>query len=256
MKIFISRYLFPTIVLIFSLLILAVALNPSKPQTPYFLLSGIALFVCAITMILLSAEIIKPKIIPFLTIGFVAFSAAFIYWNYKTISNETQYAREFEIRYQKVKDRLVVIRAAQIAYKDAHKGYAPSFDSLVDFLKNGTLTIVKMEGNMDDSLAVALGKVTRKEVQIPVIGSYAFQYENYPVDSLPFIPFGNGTTFSIETSTIIPNGDSAMVQPTFLVQANFKDFLSDIGEKYNKTVKDSLIRLGSLSEPTTNGNWR
>lgn len=256
MKIFIKRYLFPTLVLLLSLLLLIAALNPNKPQTPYFLYAGIALFVCGIVMILLSAEVITNKIVPILTVGFVIFSGVFLYFNYKTISNETKFAREFELRYEKVKDRLIVIRSAQMAYKDAHKKYANNFDTLVDFLKNGTLTIIKMEGNSDDSVAVALGQVSRKEMQIPVIGSYAFQYENYPVDSLPFIPFGKGEKFSLQTDISIPNGDSSMMQPTLLVTANFKQFLSDLGEKYNKEVKDSTIRLGSLTEPTTNGNWR
>lgn len=256
MKIFIKRYLFPAIVLLLSILLLIVALNPNKPQTPYFLYSGIALFACAVVMILLSAEIITTKIVPFLTIGFIVFSGIFLYFNYKTISNETKFAREFDIRYAQVKDRLIVIRSAQMAYKDAHNKYANNFDTLVDFLKNGKLTIIKMEGNADDSLAVALGQVTRKEVQIPVMGSYAFQYTNYPVDSLPYIPNGKGEKFSLQTDIFIPNGDSAMTQPTMLVTANFKQFLSDLGDKYNKEVKDSLIRLGSLTEPTTNGNWR
>ncbi len=256
MKIFIKRYLFPTLVLLLSLLLLIAALNPNKPQTPYFLYAGIALFVCGIVMILLSAEVITNKIVPFLTIGFIVFSGLFLYFNYKTNSNETKFARDFEERYAKVKERLVVIRSAQMAYKDANKTYANDFDSLVNFLKYGKLTIIKMEGNADDSLAVALGQVTRKEVQIPVMGSYAFQYENYPVDSLPYIPFGKGEKYTLKTDTFIPNGDSSMMQPTVLVTANFKQFLSDLGEKYNKEVKDSLIRLGSLTEPTTNGNWR
>lgn len=256
MKVFVNRYLFPTITLLLSVLLLIVGLNFSKPQTPYFLYAAVALFVCSLVMILLSAGIIKPKIAPFLAIGFAVFGCLFIYMNYRTISNETQYAREFEIRYADVKERLIVIRAAQIAYKDANKKYAPDFTTLVDFLKNGKLTIIKMEGNEDDSLAVAMGKVTRKEVLIPVMGSYAFQYNNYPVDSLAFIPHGNGTKFSLETGTINIDDDSTNVQSTLLVQAKFVDFLSSIGAKYKKEVPDSTIKLGSLSESTTNGNWR
>lgn len=256
MKLFFNRYLFAIIVLIISALLIIVGLNQKEPQTSLFLIGGIAMLICGVMVVLLSSGKIKGIFVPILTITFLGGAIAFVYFNYTTINNEISFSREKDYRYNEVKERLLVIRAAQLAYKDAKKTYATSFDSLVDFVKNGKLSILKMEGNEEDSLAVAQGKISREIVEIPVLGSYAFDYKGYPVDSLPYIPYGNGSRFSLETGSMIINNDSSLTQPTMLVSANFRNFLSDLGEKYNKEVPDSLIKLGSLTEATTNGNWR
>lgn len=257
MRLFLARYLFPLIILLVSLLFIFAGLNPGKPQTFFYLMAGIGMFATAVIMILLSANIIRGKVATLLAIIFIPLIFVYTYFNYKTITNDIQFSRQSAERYDIVKKRLEVIRAGQLAYKERYKDYAKDFPTLIDFIKNGKLRILRMEGNADDSVAVATGKVIRDTIEVPVMGSYAFSFPGYPVDSLSYIPFSNGDKFAMTTDYIIGDGgDSTAKQPTILVTANFNVFLKSLGEKFDKTVPDSLIKLGSLQEPTTNGNWR
>lgn len=257
MRLFFARYLFPIIILLLSISFIFLGIRPGKPGTLLFLMAGLVMFVTAVIMILLSANIIRGKGATILALLLVPVIGVFVYFNYTSINSDIQFTSQSKERYNTVKKRLEVIRAGQLAYKERYKDYAKDFNTLVDFIKNGKMRILRMDGNADDSLAVAKGLVKRDTIEIPVIGSYAFSFPGYPIDSIAFIPYGNGEKFDMKTDYILgEGGDSTNIQPAIMVSANFQVFMKSLGEKFDKTIPDSLIKVGSLTEPTTNGNWR
>lgn len=253
-KLFLGRYLFPIILLVVSIIFLILGISPGKVQSGNFLLAAGLLLVSSLLMILSSAEIIKGKIATIL--GFVLIPVALFlaYQNYNVIQSDIEYKRVTDYRYDVVRQRLEKIREGQVAYKNENGAFTDNFDTLITFVKSGKMKIIKKIGNEDDSMAVALGQVRRDTIFVPVLGN-GFKPENYPVDSLKYIPFGNGATFNLAAG-ILGSPESEYKPPVFEAFAEFKTFLGDLGKEYGKVIPDSAIRVGSMVEPTTNGNWK
>ncbi|MFZ9701404.1 MAG: hypothetical protein ACO3AF_10050, partial [Flavobacteriales bacterium] len=159
-----------------------------------------------------------------------------------------------------IKNRLLKIREAQLAYKEVKGDYTNSFEELIDFLKNGKTVVVKVDGNIDDTLAVAQGRVKIDSIWVPILG---LKYiETFPIDSLKYVPF------AMDPETRKPTGEQFLLQagrietpeglevPVFAASTNYGIFLEDLLLEYGKFSMDSLIQVGSMTEPNTNGSWR
>ena len=84
----------------------------------------------------------------------------------KEFQEESNYRKSAVI--QDLKD----IRTAQIAFKDKYRVYANDFNSLLSFVKNDSLTVVKAVGETPDSLtedqALKKGIISRDTIFVPV----------------------------------------------------------------------------------------
>jgi hypothetical protein len=256
-KLLLSKFLFPIILFIVSLLFVSLGLNPSKPQSSMFIIAGVSLLAMAVIMTLLSAGKLKSKIAGMLAFILLPLAAYLAYGNYATINSDITFAKMSDSRYMEVRKRLEKIREAQIAYKSVKGKYCNNFDELITFLKNDSIAMVMKIGDDEDTLAMMSGdktKWSRDTVFKPILGN-AFLPANYPVDSLRYIPYGNGAQFTLAAG-FLGSPDEPYRPSVFESSAEFKTFLKDLCEKYSKPVPDSTIRVGSLVEPTTNGNWK
>ncbi|MCS6979416.1 MAG: 7TM-DISM domain-containing protein [Flavobacteriales bacterium] len=254
-KLFLSKYLFPVVLGLFGLLMLVLALRPGRQQTPLFLLASLILVISSVIMILLSMGKIPSRTASILMVVFTVGALFLAYSNYHTIQNDIQYEKEWRYRYEMVKRRLEKIREAQLAYKEVKGEYCKNFEDLIHFLRTENVRIVLKIGDDEDTLAMLSkdkNRWRRDTVWQPVLGS-KFQPANYPLDSLRYVPFGDTARFIMQAAFI---GADEERMPVFEAYTPFKTFLSDLASKYDKMVPDSVIRVGSLVEPTTNGNWK
>ncbi|HQJ90510.1 MAG TPA: hypothetical protein PLB70_07830, partial [Paludibacteraceae bacterium] len=72
------------------------------------------------------------------------------YLCYSSIMSPIEFNEQKDIRDNAVIKRLKDIRKAQIAYKDIHRVYTASFDSLMDFVNNENISVVKKIGELSD----------------------------------------------------------------------------------------------------------
>lgn len=71
---------------------------------------------------------------------------------YGSIMGPIKFDREKTIRDTEVINRLIDIRSAQVEYHAQHGGrYTASFDSLIDFVKNGRLPVINKVGELSDT---------------------------------------------------------------------------------------------------------
>ncbi len=222
----------------------------------------IILIVSIILMILLSKYVLlklKPWQIRSVQLLFVCIAGFLAYLNYNSINSKIVLTETVEMRNKVVQNRLNDIRDAQVEYKKAKGEYAASFDQLTDFLENDSVTFVKMDGVVPDSLlgkeaiALELGIITRDTVLNPV--STVLFTDNFQatVDSLKYIPFSGGKTFKMDAGEVEKGKNKVKV---FAVTAYFTDVYAGLdtdNEGYD--MADSLS-MGSMLEPTTNGNWK
>ncbi|MGC9332107.1 MAG: hypothetical protein ACP5DZ_09580 [Bacteroidales bacterium] len=179
----------------------------------------------------------------------------------KGIQKPIKFDQERNKRFDQVIERLEDIRTAQVEFKKQHGHYTPHFDTLINFIKNGSLPVVKKEGFVPDTLtekkAVELGIVQRDTFYMP-FSDTLFKNPGYPLDSMAYIPCGTQAKFRMDTATVM-TGSKVEVK-VFEARVNFWDILDGMDKQliinYISTRGDSVLRVGSLTEATNNaGNW-
>lgn len=191
-------------------------------------------------------------------IGLAIAIIALGYFVYDSVNSKITFEKETKRRSDIVVERLKDIRTVQMAYKSTKGSYASSFDSLVDFIQNGKISVIKQVGDFDDSVAVAQGLVTRDTTFINVIDTLFsktyLQNHLWPfyIDSLPYVPFSDKEKFKIDAGEIEKNKVKVQV---FEVFASFGQIYKGLPiEDHNIKVGEGL-KVGSMTEPSTNGNW-
>jgi hypothetical protein len=154
---------------------------------------------------------------------------------YRSIKEPIDWKKEKERRYARVIERLKDIRMAQMAYRAEKGEYADNFDSLIYFIKNGHFTVVKQIGDPEDTLAI----VIRDTTYVPVRDSL-FKDKLHLIDSLPYVPFGEGARFKMSAGKI--EKGNVMVNVFEVVDTKPFD-------------PNHVLKVGSMTEPTNAGNW-
>ncbi len=191
------------------------------------------------------------------------------YLCYDSIKRPIDFQNEYNLRKAKVIERLEEIRNVEVAYKSVYEKYTGSFDTLLNFLRNDSLPLVKKIGRLTDSMleagmtetkALALGIISRDTIRISVKDSL-FK-GNYPIDSLPFVPFSGGVKFELAAGTVT-TGSGVKVH-VFECKTPNDVFLKGMDKQEIINLNDRAIKLerypglkvGSLEEANNNaGNW-
>ena len=193
------------------------------------------------------------KIVLLIAVGLVAVL------NYNSIQDKIALEEEIAHRTDVLIDHMDHIKAAQIAFKKEKGYYARDFRQLTNFLANDSLVIVKAMGEVPDSLlgqealAIELGIIVRDTSLIPV-RSEMWIGENFDkiIADMPNIPFSDNKQFTIEAGEMEKNNQKIKV---FEVKASFKDIFNGMEVQNEGVDLEDFMILGSMNEPTTNGNW-
>lgn len=186
------------------------------------------------------------------------------YLLYDGIMTPLRFQQTKATREAAVIERIKDIRTAQRAYKQVNQKYTPSFDTLINFVLNGTLEFERSFGSADDSLAVAKGLVKREKFTMAAIDTVfgARKLTPQQVKDFKLIPFGEGAEFIMDAGTFAT--ESKVVVPVFVCRAPYKIYLGDLDEQElinliddRKTLdKYPGIKVGSMTEATNDaGNW-
>jgi len=190
-------------------------------------------------------------------LAIISIFIAYLIWdsiNGKIVLTETVDARN-EVVYEKLEN----IRDAQVEYKKLKGSYAGSFDQLITFLKNDSIIQVFMDGEVPDSLigreseALAMGIIKRDTTLIPVREILFTNNFDVVVDSMAYIPFAAGKLFTIAAGQL-EKGHNNIVQ-VFEVKAAITDVYKGLKTDNEGYDMSKFIAIGSMEEPTTNGNW-
>ena len=160
---------------------------------------------------------------------------------YRSIMGPIEFAEERSFREKAIIARLIDIRTAQVEYRNITKaGYSDNLDSLIEFVKTAQMPIVLKEGELDDAqlergltekkameiIAKAQKTNNWKEVEKEGLKNFrrdtswialldTLYPQGYQIDSLAFVPFGNGAKFEVATSVDTTKAGS----PQYLFEA-------------------------------------
>jgi len=201
----------------------------------------------------------------------------------RSILRPEKYKAVYNQRSEEVRNRLVTIRAAQAVYRNEFKKYAGEIDTLVDFVNNGVVHIIKTSGeipeNMTEEAAFKAGLIKKVVEKIPakdkiIESDPNVNYEN--LRNFEFIPYGDGKKFEIQLGKIssktyeipvyridVPLDDIlANLDRTITPrESSWSDklfnrvFYSGLAEETQFKVKYRPLWLGSLNDASTSGSW-
>ena len=178
---------------------------------------------------------------------------AFVYFLYASINEPIEFTNEKKVREKAVIERLKQLRTAQQIYRDITDSFANDFDKLVEVLKTDSIPIVVPRINPDEVK-------DKQEVvyDTTFLSAYdSIQKMNINLDSLKYIPYSNGKTFSIEADEIDYQKTKVNVVE---VGARYKDFMGKYADKKYKKYEtgydpENMIKFGDINSPNLSGNW-
>ncbi len=166
-----------------------------------------------------------------------------VYLIINSVSKPIKFQQERDRRYSKIIERLKQIRTAQIAFYDKYGRYTSSFDTLIHFIKTDSIPIVKAIGTVPDTLteeqAVKLKIVFRDTIYIPIRDTLF--PKKFIADSIKFVPYSGGIMFDLKAGEIVTGS-----------KVKVKVFEVKDPKPFDPTFQ---LKLGSLTEASTTGNW-
>ena len=248
----ISKFGFASLLTVLGLIALYVAL--SGGQNTYVILGLVTVILCAVLIAMNNSGVIPLKFTAILIVALVIGSVTFAYLNYDSVQNKLEFIAEQEKREDKVVQRLMDIRKAQVSFKKLYGEYAGSFDALITHVKNDSMPVVKAIGFVPDSLteakAVELGIVTRDTLLISVRDTLF--PTDYFVDSLRYVPFSDGQEFELQAGEIEKN---KLLVKVFQAFASNDKILNGMNLSEEFVDLDDGLMVGSMTDPHTRGNW-
>ena len=176
------------------------------------------------------------------------------YFIIQAIMEPVRFNQETAIREGKIVERLKTIRDAQVAHRTRYGVFANDLDSLVNFIKTDSLQSIVAIGTppegMTEEEAVRQG-IVKRIVNWNPVKSEVFVGRNFPVDSLPYVPFGGGQRFEMAASTV---ERGLVTVPVFQASTKPEVYMQGLRFRVYYTRMDGL-RVGSLEESHVNGNW-
>lgn len=191
----------------------------------------------------------------------IILSLIIIFLGYKVVESimtpvrfENEKERRKEIVVQNLKD----IRTVELVYKNIHNKYLPDFDTLITFLKTGEIPVINIIPDPDDT---TFTKTINDTIDFINVGDSLFgKRQGFYLDSIKYIPFSAGEIFAIDAGKI---EKGAVQVNVFEVSCLYKQFLKDLDDQLVLnaiTAKEDIdlfpgLKVGSMLEPSTDGNW-
>lgn len=192
------------------------------------------------------------------------------YFLYTSVERPLDFEKVKKERYDATIARLKDIRKAELEYKNANGKFTGSWDTLISFVKNGKIPLVRKIGMLTDSMieagwtekrALKEGKIIRDTIYVNALDSLFGK--NYKIDEIKMIPLKDTVAMFHLGSTFITTGSGIKV-PVFEAKAHNNVLLHgldrqqviNLNEAKRTNGKYPGLKVGSLEETNNNaGNW-
>lgn len=189
------------------------------------------------------------------------------YLIYRSVTGPIEFKKVKEERFSRVISTLKDIRDSQMAYRTVNGKYANDFESLVAFVDTGKYTITQQRDSSYMEYDKVYGIDMLKEITIIDTLGFVNVKDSLFRDSERYKTMMNvpgaqsGEKFTIKADVIQKGGYSA---PVFEAKVS-KDIIlydqpQDLRDRENaqisvEEVNGPEIKVGSLTDVSTNGNW-
>ena len=187
-----------------------------------------------------------------------------VYFVFNSVDSEVEFNKEAKVRISENVQKLKDLRQVQTKYKQAKGTFADNFESLTYFLENDSMSIVKAIGETPDSLtdieALELGIISRDTAYVlakETVFDAAFlesRKEEFPLDinNLTTVPHSN-EVYNIDAGQV---EKGKVIVQVFEISTNYAAVFSGLDAENKSYELDALLKVGSMSEASLNGNWK
>jgi hypothetical protein len=191
------------------------------------------------------------------------------YITFMSVYGEIQFNQLKEKRYKITIENLKDIRDAQLAHKTVTGVFQNNWDSLVNFIENEKFTITQRRDStiIDEVLTRRYGVDTTKDIVIiDTLGYVAVKDSLFGADprykTMMNVPVGKqGEQFKLQTGVVNQNNINipvfeASVQKDILLFGQDENLINKEKEVVSvEGVNGPTLKVGSMEEVNTNGNW-
>ena len=176
---------------------------------------------------------------------------------YQSIMEPVKFRDEKRAREVQVIEKLKDIRTSQTVYRHVNGSYSNNFDSLIAFLAVAEIPVVKM---IPDPTDTTFTKTINDTIGYIKVADSLFSRKSYKLSQLALVPFSEGVEFKLDSDTIERGGVEVHV---FEASALYADYLNGMDEQtiinliaaQEDIEKFPGLKVGSMIEPSTDGNW-
>ncbi|MCF8235758.1 MAG: hypothetical protein K9G67_12335 [Bacteroidales bacterium] len=173
-----------------------------------------------------------------------------------SIRKPVEFKKNKQQREQVVIKRLIDIRNGQQLYKNFNGKYMGSWDTLIDFLQTAEIPIVKITQDPEDTTMTVKIRDTIGYMN----AADSIYHKRFKVSNIKYIPFTEDKIFDMDAG-IISKGSVKV--PVFEAKAHYNDILNGLDEQLVLNLVEERkaldkypgLKVGSMSEPSTDGNW-
>lgn len=172
------------------------------------------------------------------------------YLLFDSIRKPIVFQKEVNKRREATIQRLKDIREVQNIFRNVYGRYTSSLDTLIEFINNGQIPIVKITADPKDTTFSVF--IYDTIGYIAVRDSLFKTRPDFHSQNLRYIPFSNNVEFEMKSGKIESRGVVVNVIEVFAAN---KFFLNGLDLKQHNIDPNDGLKFGSMLEPTTDGNW-
>lgn len=175
-----------------------------------------------------------------------------IYLLINSIKEPISFQAEKAKREKAVINKLMNIRSAQELHRSVNGKFANNYDSLRHVINTGKIQIISVTGDPDDPSNSTIIYDTTFEAASDKAKTLGIR-----LDSMEYVPYGNGEKFSIQADTMTYQKTLVNVVEVGTTKDKFMGKFADARyARYDDSYDpNAIIKFGSLSAPNLSGNW-
>lgn len=177
---------------------------------------------------------------------------------YNDIQEPIIFQKESDKRYAVTQDRLVLIKDAQLAFKEGNKRFAKNFNELVAHIDTADYVLTSKR----DTVFIAFDEVYKEKVEkvetlIDTLGYVSIKdslfEKGFDLNSLSVVPVkeANNAKFVMKAG-LLQKGNNSI--PVMEVSVEKEVLLNGLNSRLIENDGKSL-KIGSMDEVNLNGNW-
>lgn len=180
------------------------------------------------------------------------------YLLYASIMKPIRFQEKLNSRNEQIVNKLKDIRTAQTFFKQFNSHYTSSFDSLFEFLRNGKIPVVKMVADPTDTTFTR--SISDTIGFIAIADSLYSTRPDFKMEDMAIVPFSEGRKFEMKTDKIDKGGVivsviEILVPYEYYLHDLDKQDVINLAERQKSINRYPGIKMGSLTEASTDGNW-
>jgi hypothetical protein len=226
----------------------------------------VVIILLTIGIVWLIDKFVPKKLKPIINLALWALIIFLGYLTFNSVYKEIKFNQLKVERYKVVIDRLIDIRDSQLAYKEVNGEFAGDFNKLISFVDNGKVPITQRRDTLvlDEERTLAFGGVeTMKTITLIDTLSYYSVKDSIFKGSDRFKNMMNvgagkdGAKFTLKAGKLddIPVFE-ASVDKSIVLDGQEKYLIEKERQAFSVAgVKGESVKIGSMEEVSTNGNW-